>query len=98
MLRYLIVLVLLLMGQQLKANEALDKAIEAGVIQTGLDKNIKELLRYGRSKAESWGLGKEVVVIGYIYNTYKIKAVQIPISTNLIGRLSILKIEVTLRF
>jgi hypothetical protein len=97
-LKFLLVLSTVLYGLDLRGNEAIDKAIEAGIIQTGLDKNVKELLRYGKYKAESWGLDKEVVVIGYVYNVYKIKAVQVPVKNNLNIKLSILKIEVTLRF
>lgn len=54
-------------------SEAIDKAIEAGRRQIGVE---DQFINYSKSKIELWGLGTELAVLGYGYKSYVSKSIR----------------------
>lgn len=76
--------ILLLLSGRLIASEAIDKALEAGYKQSGIENNVNKLVKYGENKAEIWGIGSEVAVIGYCYKSFQSKSLRFSIKNNYI--------------
>lgn len=68
-----------------EGSEMIDKSLEAGYKQSGMEENVNKLLRYGKNKAEVLGVSKELEVVGYGYNAIRSKSLKIPIGTTIIS-------------
>ena len=65
-------------------SEAIDKALEAGYKQSGMESNVDSFIRYSENKAEIWGIGSEVAVVGYCYRVIQSKSLRFNVKNNYI--------------